>query len=662
MGQFKRSFILDRSWGYAIVGFCLGLLAPVGWWVIRLLFFDGLDAVGQASAATSMAAMILNVYMGGGTAVVLGGFGFFIGKATQQIHNRAFKLDELNQIVETQKEEFERRFNNLNNGIKNFHAINMHIQKTSDAHEVLKLSADGLHSIIGYDRVNIFLTDLDRAALKLVATRSHEDRGETPYLELPLDPRAGAIYKAVHEKRTILVDDIRKMPEEFHLKPPCDQSALIRSRSFILCPIIVHREVVGLFGVDNKDSRELLDETDVDTVKLFADQVASTLTKLNLLEAVESLTHQLLNTFNQLQGFQDDYGRLDQALKLATDSTVEATKDIVGAAGVVRESVDTTRSASGEISVSIQQVSENLNQLAGFVSNSVSSVTEISAAVHSMQDNAVRSHSMSETVKQKADQGTKGVRLAMKGLEGIAQAVNHASGSIETLSRTGEEAGHITTVITEITQKTNLLALNAAIIAAQAGDYGRSFAVVADEVRSLSQETAASADAIAALIHGMQTATEVTVASISETRKLVDDGLHLGRDLETALGEILGSSEQAMNMSLEIKRSTDEVAQSIESVQKAIVELGEMSSQISYASKEEAQGIRSIVKSIEDIKNMTDDMVFATERQRQNSDEIDRSFEQVSHMSQKIFSALEERRLESLKVVEKLEGLKQASA
>jgi hypothetical protein len=59
---------------------------------------------------------------------------------------------------------------------------------------------------------------------------------------------------------------------------------------------------------------------------------------------------------------------------------------------------------------------------------------------------------------------------------------------------------------------------------------------------------------------------------------------------------------------------------------------------------------------------MTDDMVFATERQRQNSDEIDRSFEQVSHMSQKIFSALEERRLESLKVVEKLEGLKQASA
>lgn len=658
MRQKQRSFNIDRSWGYAAVGFCLGLLAPFGWWVVKSLFLADL----QASAEASMTALILNLYMGGGTAVVLGGFGFFIGKASQQIHNRARKLDELNQLVETQKEDFERRFNNLNNGIKNFHAINMHIQKTSDASEVLKLAADGLHGILGYDRVNIFLTDLKHAKLKLVASRGHSDSTETPHLELPLDERAGAFYKSVVEQRAFLVDDIRKMPEEFHLKPPCDQFALLRSRSFVICPIIVHQEVIGLFGVDNKLSKDLLDGTDVDTVKLFADQVASTLTKLNLLEAVESLTVQLLNTFHQLQEFQVDYGRLDQALKLATDSTIDATRDIAGAADVVRESVDATRSASGEISVSIQQVSESLNQLAEFISNSISSVSQISATIHSAQENAVLSHNMSETVKQQAEQGTRGVHRAMKGLEGISRAVEHASESIKILSKTGEEAGNITTVITEITQKTSLLALNAAIIAAQAGEHGKSFAVVASEVGSLSQETAASADAIASLIHSMQSATEETVNSIGITSKLVSEGLHLGKDLEMALGEILGSSEQAMHMSQEIRGSTHEVARSIEAVQKAIVELGEMSSQISFASKEEAQGIRSIVRSIEDIKNMTDEMVAATERQRQNSDEIDRSFAQVSNMSQRIFAALEERRVESLKVVEKLEGLKQASS
>jgi len=661
MGQLQGLLRINRSWGYAAVGFCLGLLAPVGWWIIRQLFLDGIEAGVVGSEQISTASLVLNAYMGGGTAVVLGGFGFFIGKASQQIHNRARELDQLNHTIEIQKEDFERRFNNLNNGIKNFHAINMHIQKTSETQEVLKLSADGLHDILGYDRVNIFLTDLDKAKLKLVTSRGHEESDETAHLELPIDERAGAFYKSVAEKRVFLIDDIRKMPEDFLLQPPFDQLTLLRSRSFIICPIIVHGEVVGLFGVDNKLSKKLLDGTDVDTVKLFADQVASTLTKLNLLEAVESLTDQLLNTFQQLQGFQEDYGRLDQALKQATVSTIDATQDIAGAADVVRESVDATRSASGEISVSIQQVSENLNQLAEFVSNSVASVTEISATIHSVQENAVRSHNMSETVKQQAEQGTRGVRSAMNGLEGISRAVEHATSSIETLSRTGEEAGNITTVIAEITQKTNLLALNAAIIAAQAGEHGKSFAVVASEVSSLSQETAASADAIASLIHSMQSATEETVNSITETGKLVREGLQLGQDLETALGAILGSSEQAMNMSQEIKGSTNEVARSIEAVQKAIVELGEMSSQLSFASKEEAQGVRSIVRSIEDIKNMTDDMVAATEKQRQNSNEIDHSFAQVSNMSLKIFAALEERRIESLKVVEKLEVLKQAS-
>lgn len=662
MSQQAGAKQLDRAWGYALIGFVLGLLAPVGWWIFRQLFFPESADLAAGAAQAETLSRALNVYMGGGTAVVLGVFGFFIGKSSQQILDRARRLDELNQAVETQKLEYERRFNNLNHGIKNFHAINMHIQKTSDSKEVLTLAADGLHDILGYDRVNIFMTDRAAGILRLVASRGHELEAPLEQIVLPLDQRAGALFKSVNEQRVLLVDDIRKMPAEFHLQPPCDKYPLLRSRTFVLCPIIVRQEVVGLFGVDNKLKQTMLDETDVDTVKLFADQVASTLTKLNLLEGVESLTGQLLSTFSQLQGYQHDYDRLDQALRLATDSNVEATRDISGAAEVVRESVDSTRSSAGEISVSIQQVAENLAQLAEFVSNSIATVTEINATVQSVQDHAVRSHGMSETVKHQAEKGTGGVRRAMQGLEGISHAVQTVAANIETLSRTGEEAGNITTVITEITRKTGLLALNAAIIAAQAGEHGRPFAVVADEVSALSQETAASADAIASLIGTMQSATTETVASMQQTSQLVSDGLRLGHELEQALAEILESSELAMGMSLEIRRSTHEVARSVEAVQRAIVELGEMSSQASHASREEAQATRSIVRAIEDIKNMADDMVAATERQQQNSAAIDSAFAQVSSMSQQIFSALAERRSESLAVVEQLEGLKQVSA
>lgn len=645
---------VNRAWGYAAIGFCLGLLAPVGWILIRLLLFDGQLGGGLADERIDQA---LYLYMGGGTSLVLASFGFLIGKASQQIHDRAVRLDELNREIAVQKEEFERRFHNLNNGLKNFHSINTHIQKTSDPQELMKLSADGLHAVLGYDRVNIFQIEADRSVLKLVASRGSGSEG-LPDCELPNDERAGALFQAVTEKRSILVDDISRMPEEYQLKPPCDGYELLRSRSFIICPIVIQDQVFGLYGVDNKFSRTLLDETDVDTVKLFADQVASTLTKLNLLEGVDSLTRELSRTFRQLLPFREDYDRCNQELHLATDSTGEAIRDIAGAADVIRQSVDATSSASGEISVSIQQVSENLNQLTDFMSSSIASVSQISASVHSVQDNAVRSHQMSETVRRQAGTSAAAVKRAMQGLDGISQAVDRAITSIEALSRTGEEAGLITNVIGEITQKTNLLALNAAIIAAQAGEHGRAFAVVAEEVSSLSREAAASTDAIAGMISSMRAATGESVASIGATRTLVREGLELGAETERALQEILGSSEQAMAMAHEIRRATHEVADSISSVQKAIVQLGEMSGQISQASGEEAEGIRSIVRAIEEIKNMVNDMVTATERQKQNTAQIDRSMSQVDGMSQKIFAALEERRRESQEVVGQLERLK----
>jgi len=652
-----RKSRFDRSWGYAALGFCLGLAAPVGWLLVRRLFFP----IEQSAAGGAALQRALFIYMGGGTAVVLGTFGFFIGKASQQIHDRARRLDELNREVAAQKEEFERRFHNLNNGIKNSQTINAHIQKSTNTSEVLKLSADGLHGILGYDRVNIFLADHARATLKLAASRGSSAEGSDLRLELPLDERAGALYKTIMEKRSFLIDDIRRMPGEFHLKPPCDQFALIRSRAFILCPILVYDQAFGFFAVDNKVSRKGLDETDVETVKLFADQVSAILTKLDLLEAVDSLVRELMGTFRQLQPYREEYDRQDAALRNASISTIAAIRDIAGAADVTREAVDNTRSASAEISVSIQQVAENLNKFSELMANSIASISQISATIHAVQEHAVRSQQMSETVGQKAGAGAGGVQRAMKGLQGIADAVERATEQTRRLADAGDEVGNVTTVLAEITQKTNLLALNAAIIAAQAGENGRAFAVVAQEVSNLSHEAAFSTEAIGRLIAEIQSATSRTVSSIGETRTLVQDGLALGQDLEQALKEILGSTAEAQNMSSEIRRSTQEVARSVEVVQKAIVELGEMSTQISLASQEESQGIRSIVRAIEEIKNMTDDMVAATERQRTNTTEIDRSFARVSAMSKQIFSELEQRRVESLKVVEQLEGFKQVS-
>jgi methyl-accepting chemotaxis protein len=652
---------IDRRFLYAFCGLSFGVMAPLGWTVLQLLFFrqagQGIWQQIAGNILHSGESLFLYLYMGGGTGLVLATFGFLIGRASQQIHDRASRLDELNQTIALQKESFERKFEELNNNIKSFHAINASIQRSLDHRDVLRLAAECLHEILGYDRVNVLMVNHEKNQMEFIASRG-SGNDEVEGIILPLDVRSGALYKTILEKRVFLIEDMARMPEEFHLRAPYDNIHQLRSRHFILCPILVRGEAVGLLAIDNKLKRKVLTETDVDTVKLFAVQIATALDKINLLDAVEALTRELEFTFQELLKYRGEHTSLDHSLHAATNSTTEAIGDIVGAADVVREAVDSTRSAASEISVSIEQVSQNINQLNDFMERTISAMLEISATVREVHENGVRSQGMSEQVKQQAEEGVKSVVETLAGLQGISAAVEGAEGAIERLSSKGEEIGGITTVISEITQRTNLLALNAAIIAAQAGEHGRSFAVVADEVRSLSQEAAHSTGAIASLINEIQEYTRETVNHIGKTRKLVQQGVALGQGTEVSLRQILNSAASAMDMARDIRRATEEISRSVESVSQSVERLGEMAAQISVASREQSQGTRNIVQSIEEIRNMADDMASSTEKQKRNTQDIESAVQSVSAMVGRIFGEMEQRQQGSQVVIESLEQLK----
>ncbi|MDX2480312.1 MAG: methyl-accepting chemotaxis protein, partial [Desulfuromusa sp.] len=412
-------------------------------------------------------------------------------------------------------------------------------------------------------------------------------------------------------------------------------------------------------AVDNKLSGRPLIDDDADTLKLFAAQLSASIIRLRLFSAVDSLTKELERTFSQFLRYRQDYQLLLKTLKRASSSTIKLVNDIANNADVVRDAVNSTQSASTQISASIDEVSTNISQLSDFMDKSISAMTEIAATIKEVDDNSVSSHKMSELVLEHAEGGVSSVLETLTGLNGISKGVAQAAETIDQLSKRGEEVSTITTVITEIAQKTNLLALNAAIIAAQAGEQGRSFAVVAEEIRGLSQKTAHSSEAIARLIRDMHTNTSEVVSQVRNVETLVEQGVVLGGDTEKSLGQILSSATSAKDMSQSIRLATREVSRSAEFVTHSIEELGEMTDQVSTASREQAQGTHGIVRSIEDIRGMADEMANVAIQQRQDSRDIETAVESVADMADEIFNEMDARSEQSQAVINQLKQFKE---
>lgn len=651
----------NRSRFYTLYGFCLGISAPVGWTVLRLAFFpdDKLSLWGQvvADVVKTPYQMALYTYMGLGTALVLGSFGYFIGKASDALHDRAQELDILHKEVASQKEIFENRYKVLDKNIKNFHQVGSRIQKSINVQEVLSLCAEGLHDVLGYERVNILMADEERQSLHFVAATGSDSFVKTG-VTLPLDSRSGIINKCFSEKKLFLIDDISKYPVDYHLQPPFNSIHPLRSRSFVICPIVVKGEAIGIFGIDNKLSQRPLNDTDVDTIKLFTDQAATSITRINLLQSIDLLTLELGKTYSEVLKNRDQYARNIQNLRNSAESLTNNTAHIASASESVMASVDETSGSIGQISLATDQITRNLDSLSDAVYKSLSAMEEINTTLKHVEKNTVISHSVSRKVKDQSDKSREVVLETIASLAEIQKSVELSYEGIKRLSENSSRIDSIVSVINEITKRTNLLALNASIIAAQAGEYGKSFGVVADEIRNLSLQTGLSTGEITAIIEEIMSESRVAADNVTVTKELVAKGVKLGHETGEALGMIVESSQQAMEMTEQIKTSLQEQSTSVQLVTQSIEDVSAMTSQIFKASKEQASATKNIARSIDSIQDMTQKMVSATGIQFAGGNEINISVEAVSKMVIGIYDDLEKRQEESSRVVSELESMK----
>jgi methyl-accepting chemotaxis protein len=306
-------------------------------------------------------------------------------------------------------------------------------------------------------------------------------------------------------------------------------------------------------------------------------------------------------------------------------------EEVAENAGGLSAAADDTAASIVETLASIRQVSENTGSLATAAEQTSSLITEMSATVKAVEEKALQSARLAEKVAQSASEhGMAAAREAMTGMENIRSTVEATAEMINRLGKRSQEIGQILKVIDEVTDQTSLLALNAAILAAQAGEHGKGFAVVAEEIRELADRTASSTKEIANVITAVQQDTAASVQAMAKGLQAVMNGSDLVKVTSTVFEQVSQSSRQAAEMARTIELTTAEQTKGISQITEAAVNIAGQIEQIAHAMQEQHKGSERIAHAAEKMRDITRQMKTATQEQTAGSRQIAKAMEAVT--------------------------------
>ncbi|MFA7607197.1 MAG: methyl-accepting chemotaxis protein [Rhodocyclaceae bacterium] len=239
-------------------------------------------------------------------------------------------------------------------------------------------------------------------------------------------------------------------------------------------------------------------------------------------------------------------------------------------------------SASSEVAVASQHQADATATMAA-------AIEQMTVSINHISDSARETEADSASSAQLADEGQVSVMQASEDIQRIASSVTDASSRVRALDERARQISSIAGVIKEIAGQTNLLALNAAIEAARAGEQGRGFAVVADEVRKLAERTATATVEIEQMIHGIQTETGRVVSSMDEALPQVDQGVQASCEAADALRRIKSGAESALGRIREVAHATREQSVASSSIAQKVEEIAQMVEETNAATRSSAQ-------------------------------------------------------------------------